>query len=76
MAHNFSSCDRPPLPRRKIMVKRREKLNGLLHKGPCMGFNHQRLLVSSMKRAAIGSCLKSLSRLRDELRLQGMALVF
>jgi len=45
--------DRLPSPPRKTMVKRRGKLNGLLLRGPCMDFNHQKLLISSMKRAVI-----------------------
>jgi len=53
------------------MERKREKLNGLMLKGPYMGFNHQKLLTSSMRRTATGSCLRLLSRPSDELRLQG-----
>lgn len=70
---NIFLCNRLHSPPRRIMVKRREKLNGLLLRGPCMDFNHQKLPVSSMKRAATGSCLRLQNRLRDELRLHGMS---
>ena len=63
--------DRLPSPPRKTMVKRRGKLNGLLLRGPCMDFNHQKLLISSMKRAVIENWLRLLSRPREELKLQG-----
>jgi hypothetical protein len=53
------------------MVKGREKLNGLMLRGPYMDFNHQNLPISSLRRAATGSCLRLLSRPSDELRLQG-----
>ncbi|EOY31841.1 Plasma membrane ATPase 4 isoform 2 [Theobroma cacao] len=55
----------------KIMARKRGKLNGLLLKGHYMVFNHLKLLISSMTRAAIESCLRLLSRPRDEQRLQG-----
>ena len=58
-------------PPRKIMGRKREKLNGPMLKGHYMGFNHQKLQISSMTRATIESCLRLLNRPRDEQRLQG-----
>jgi hypothetical protein len=60
----------PSLPR-KITVKKRGKLNGLMLKGHFMDFNHQKVLESSMRRAVIENCLRLLSRLRDVPKLLG-----
>jgi hypothetical protein len=53
------------------MEKRRERLNGLLLREPYMAFNLQKLIISSLRRAATESCLRLLNRPRGELRLQG-----
>lgn len=46
---------RLPSPPRKIMVRKKEKLNGRLLNGHYMGYNHQKLQISSMIRAVIES---------------------
>ncbi|KAL8488950.1 hypothetical protein ACS0TY_025021 [Phlomoides rotata] len=48
----FFICIRLPSPPRITLEKRREKLNGLMLRELCMAFKHQKLLISSTRRAA------------------------
>lgn len=52
------SCNRLPLPLRKIMGKKRERHNGLLRKGLCMASNHLKPPTFSLIRPATGSSLR------------------
>jgi hypothetical protein len=54
------------------MEKKRGKLSGHLLRGLYMDFNHQKLLVFSMRRAVTENCPRLLSRQREEPKLQGM----
>lgn len=64
-------CNRPRSPQRKIMARKRGKLNGHLLREHYMDFKHRKLQISSMTRVAIESCLRLRNRPRDERRLQG-----
>lgn len=70
----FSSQNRLPLQPRRIMARRRGKLNGLLLRGLYMDFNHLKPLTFLTKRTAIESFLKSLNKLKGELRWPGKKL--
>jgi hypothetical protein len=63
--------DRLRSPPRKTMEKRRGKLNGHMLRGLYMDFNHQKVLVFSMRRAVTENCPRLLSKRREELKLQG-----
>ena len=67
--------NRLPSRRRKTMVKRKERLNGLQLKEPSMDFNHERRTSSSMKRIVTVNSLRLLNRLNAELRLPGKKLI-
>lgn len=53
------------------MGKRREKLSGLLLRGPYMAFNHQKPTTFSVKRTVTGSFQRSQNKPSGGLRLQG-----
>lgn len=67
----FKICHRLPSPPRKTTVGRRGKLSGLMLRGPCMDFNHQKLLAFSMRRTVIENSQRLRSRPWKELKLQG-----
>lgn len=64
--------NRLPLLPRKTMEKKKEKHNGLLHRGLCMVFNHLKQAAFSRTRTVTGSFQRSPSKPRDALRWQGM----
>lgn len=61
-------------PPRRIMEKKKEKLNGLLLKGPYTGFKHPSLLPpSSMTRTATENSPRLPSKPKGVLKLQGIS---